>query len=175
MQVTVHVDCGCGQPCPTTPRLRLIPHFGVPRSTTAEQRSVPGTAHHFEHRRIGAIMDIAVDQELPILAPTFTDEENNPVPAPADFTQEVTSDNPAAVIITIADDGVQVARAAGNLSDDGAGGGVGPANIHLVATWTDTTGASRTATGDTQLVAVAGGAERVTINFGPPREITPDA
>lgn len=173
MQVTVKVDC-CDTSCQPSPQLRLVPHFGAPRSTTAEQRTIRGTAHHFEHRRVGAIMDLQVDKELPILEPTFTDEENNPVPAPADFVQTVTSDNPEAVLITTADDGLLVARAAGNLSDDGAGGGVGPANIHAVATWTDADGGTHTATGDVQLVAVAGNAERIAINFGAPREITPD-
>lgn len=119
-------------------------------------------------------MDLQVDKELPILEPTFTDEAGNTVPAPAGATQEVTSDNPDAVVIVTADDGQLVARSAGNLSDDGAGGGVGPANIHVVATWTDADGGAHTATGDAQLVVVAGNAERIAVNFGAPREITPD-
>lgn len=172
-RVTVQIECCCER---EHQQLRIVPHFGVPRSTTAEQRTVRGSAHHCHHtRKVGAIMDLAVDKELPILAPTFKDELGNTVPAPADFTMDVTSDNPAAVFITVADDGVQVARSAGSLSDDGAGGGVGPANIHLVASWTDADGGEHTATGDAQLVVVAGGAERVEVNFGEPREITPDA
>jgi hypothetical protein len=174
--VTVTVD-GCCQPAECGPTAGI--HFGAPRSTTAEQRAVTGQPEDHTHRRFPrgrTTMDLQVDKELPIGDPTFQDELGNTVPAPDGATATYTSDNTAAVLIVNAEaDGVLVARSAGALSDDGAGGGVGPANIHAEITWTDGDGGSHTATADAQLIVVAGNAERAAINFGAPREITPDA
>jgi len=181
--LTVTVDfqgcgdlCGCHLPPREHGRLHTAIHVGAPRHTTPAERATggdPSDRHH--HRRVSTIMDLKVDQELPLLDPAFSDEAGDPVPAPEGATTVYTSDNDAAAFITTADDGTQVIRSAGVLSDDGAGGGVGAANVHSVTTWTGTDGGELTSTGDLQVVIVAGDAQRTTINVGAPREITPDA
>jgi len=105
-------------------------------------------------------MDLAADKKVPLLAPTFTDEVGNPVPAPAGATFVYTVDDPTIIALTDNGDGTGEAAAVGTL---------GTANLHLDATFNGST-----ATGDLQIVVVAGLAERVAINVGPPEEVTPD-
>ena len=163
---TVVVDDGAGCQCcvPSSPGLIALMHIGAPRKagTTGVVSDVitpnPG--------RATSIMDLKVDQELP-LSFTFTDELGNTKPAPADLSQVFTSSDPTAVAIVVADDGTTVARS--------AGGTLGVAAVvHGEATWTDESGNARSVTGDEAVAIVSGDTERATFVAGPAREITPD-
>lgn len=105
-------------------------------------------------------MDLAADKKVPLLTPSFTDELGNAVPAPADATFVYTVDDPTIIALTDNGDGTGEAAATGTL---------GTANLHLEASF-----GGATASGDLQIVVVAGLAERVAINVGPPEEVTPD-
>lgn len=96
-----------------------------------------------------------------VVGPQFTDEMDNPVPAPPTFTATYTVDDPTIIALTDNGDGTATAAATGTL---------GTANVHATFAW-DTF----TIDGDLQLVVVTGLAERVNLVAGPPTEVTPDA
>ena len=103
-------------------------------------------------------MDLQADKKV-ALSVEFTDEVGNVVPTPVGETVVYTVDD--ATIIALTDNGDGTASAA-------ATGVLGTANVHVDAS------GPVAATGDLQLVVVAGDAERVAIVAGPPEEVTPD-
>lgn len=123
------------------------PTHGAPSDTAAIGRTNP-------------TMDLKADQQV-VLTGAWTDEIGNPVPAPADATVVYTVDDSTVVNLTDNADGTALAAATGVL---------GTANIHAVAS----APGFPTATGDLQIVVVAGDAQRFTITPGEPTEVTPD-
>lgn len=105
-------------------------------------------------------MDLKADQQV-TLSGAWTDEVGNPVPTPTDATVVYTVDDPAIINLTDNQDGTAIAASTGTL---------GTANVHAVA---NAPGLPE-ATGDLQLVVVAGDAQRFTIEAGEPTEVTPD-
>jgi len=142
------------------PRLKVVWHLGSAIDTDPSDRVIKPPPYTPWTGRIDVVMDLAADKKVPLLAPTFTDEVGNPVPAPAGATFVYTVDDPTIIALTDNGDGTGEAAAVGTL---------GTANLHLDATFNGST-----ATGDLQIVVVAGLAERVAINVGPPEEVTPD-
>lgn len=134
-------------------------HVGAPRDTSPEDRVVKGPPYAATTAKVDFIMDLLADQQVP-LSIQFTDEMENPVPAPADAAAVYTVDNPT--VINLTDNGDTTGNAA-------ATGVLGVANIHA-----DITANGRTITGDLQIVVVPGLAERATVVAGPPTEVTPD-
>ncbi len=164
--ITVEDDCCCrDRGHRQHKKLRIVNHYGIARKHHQPPSGVMA-APTFSHRKVATvIMDLAADKELPIDAPQFTDEEGNDVPAPDGFTIDYTSDNEAVLAIVTADDGTLVARSVS----------LGTANVSATASWTDSDGNAHNATGGPDSVnVVPGAAERVAINFGAAREITPD-
>jgi len=103
-------------------------------------------------------MDLQADKKV-ALSVAFTDEVGNPVPTPDGETVAYTVDDPSIINLTDNGDGTAEAAATGTL---------GTANVHVDAT------GPLAATGDLQLVVVAGLAERLDVVAGPPEEVTPD-
>ena len=103
-------------------------------------------------------MDLQADKKV-TLTGSFTDEMGNPVPLPAGETVVYTVDDPSIINLTDNGDGTAVAAATGVL---------GTANVHGEAT------GPVTASGDLQIVVVAGDADRFEIVAGEPEEVTPD-
>lgn len=103
-------------------------------------------------------MDLQADKKV-TLTGGFKDEMGNPVPLPAGETVVYTVDDPSIINLTDNGDGTAVAAAVGVL---------GTANVHGEAT------GPVNASGDLQIVVVAGDAERFEITPGEPEEVTPD-
>lgn len=110
--------------------------------------------------RMNPSMDLKADQQT-VLSGAWTDEVGNPVPVPTDATVVYTVDDATVINLTDNNDGTAVAAATGTL---------GTANVHAVA---NAPGLPE-ATGDLQIVVVAGDAQRFAIQAGEPTEITPD-
>jgi hypothetical protein len=135
-------------------------HIGPPRDTTPADRIPTGTTPVAPHNgRIDLIMDLQADKQV-TLSGSYTDEIGNPVDPPAGAVVTYTVDDALIVALTDLGDGTAVAAATGVL---------GVANVHAEATFD-----GRTATGDIQIVVVAGLAERFTIAASDPTEVTPD-
>lgn len=141
-------------------RLRAVLHVGRHRKATAAERdsttnrtTAPGKVDHH--------MDLMADQGFDLLAPTFQDEMGNPTDAPADYSSEFSVSDTTILAVTDNGDGTSFVAATGTL---------GQATLSAVYTFN-----GHTATGDELITVVAGDAERVTLNFGEPREVTPDA
>ena len=143
------------------PRLKVIWHLGAVTDTDPSDRVIKPPPYFTSTGRTDVVMDLQADKKVALLAPTFTDELDNPVPTPAGATFVYTVDDPTIIALTDNGDGTGEAAAVGPL---------GTANLHLEATFNGSI-----ATGDLQIVVVAGLAERVAINVGPPEEVTPDA
>lgn len=139
--------------------LKLLWHVGPPSETDPDDRVVDRSNAHPSTGRTDLLMDLRADQQVP-LSVQFTDEVNNPVPAPANATIAYTVDDPTIINLTDNGDGTANAAATGTL---------GTANVHVEATWD-----GFTATGDLQLVVVEGLAERLNVVAGEPTEVTPD-
>jgi len=141
-------------------RLHFVWHIGPARRTTEADRT-PGTAVPSDTpRKVDVIMDLQADKKV-LLSGGWTDEMQNPVPMPTGAVVTYTVDNTS--VITLTDNGDNTATAA-------AVGVLGTANVHAVA---NAPGLPE-ATGDLQIVVVAGDAERFTITAGEPEEVTPD-
>lgn len=138
----------------------MIIHVGPALDTTAEDRisHTPGTPRSTP-RKVDLIMDLMADKKV-TLSPEWTDEVGNPVAAPSDASVTYTVDDSSVIALTDNGDGTAVAAATGTL---------GTANVHA-----DGSGGGVTATGDLQIVVVAGLAERMNIVAGAPEEVTPD-
>ncbi len=106
-------------------------------------------------------MDLMADQGVDLLAPTFQDEMGNPTDAPADYSSEFSVSDTTVLAVTDNGDGTAFVAATGTLGQ-----------AVLTATYTFN---GRSVSGDELVTVVAGGAERVTLNLGEPREVTPDA
>jgi hypothetical protein len=137
---------------------KIIVHVGVPRDSRPEDRIKRGRVTPATGRR-DFIVDLKVDNSVDFSV-SFTDEMDNPVQAP----------DGVSVTYSVDDDGIL------SLVDNGDGTctvtPVGPLDsAHLHA---DVTVGDRTLTGDTEIVVVAGDAERVALVAGTPRETTPD-
>jgi hypothetical protein len=141
-------------------RLRMRLHAGTPRGTAPEDRVVKGPPYATTPIKVDFVMDLMADQQVP-LSVEYTDEVNNPVPAPPDATVVFTVDDPTIINLTDNGNGTATAAAVGTL---------GTANVHVVATLGDGSSLS----GDLQIVVVAGLAERINVVAGPPTEVTPD-
>jgi hypothetical protein len=155
IHVSVTVDgCECCKP----KQGNLVLHVGAPQETTPEER-VAGPAPTCKiQRKVCVVMDLQADKKV-ALSVAFTDEVGNPVPSPAGETVVYTVDDPSIIALTDNGDGTASAAATGVL---------GTANVHV-----DATGPVE-ATGDLQIVVVAGDAERIEIVPGAVEEVTPD-
>jgi len=107
-------------------------------------------------------MDLLADTKVAINAPTFTDEMENPVPAPEGYTATYSVDNPDIISLTDNGDGTGSAAATGEL---------GSAILHIDV---PPVGGLAAMSGDVLLTVVPGLAERVAINLGEVTEVTPD-
>ena len=156
--VTVTVDGCC---CPTTAPPRspmLVWHIGPPQETEESDR-VPGEPPTTTTpRKADVIVDLQADKKV-ALSVEFTDEVGNVVPLPAGETVTYTVDDASLINLTDNGDGTASAAAVGPL---------GTANVHV-----DATGPVE-ATGDLQIVVVAGDADRITVVPGEVTEVTPD-
>jgi hypothetical protein len=103
-------------------------------------------------------MDLQADKKV-ALSVEATDEVGNSVPLPAGETVVYTVDDPSIIALTDNGDGTASAAATGTL---------GTANVHVEAT------GDLNASGDLQIVVVAGDAERITVVPGAIEEVTPD-
>lgn len=110
--------------------------------------------------RTDIVMDLQADKQV-TLSGEYTDEVGNPVAAPDGAAVTYSVDDPTSVTLTDNGDGTATAAATGVL---------GVANVHAAADFGD----GRTASGDLQIVVVAGDAERFAIVTSDPTEVTPD-
>lgn len=140
-------------------RYALAWHIGGTADTTEADRVVNGPPYHQPTGRTDLIMDLQADKKV-TLSVTFTDEVGNVTATPAGATVAYTVDDPTIINLTDNGDGTAVAAATGAL---------GTANVHVEA---DFDGLALT--GDMQIVAVAGLAERLAVVAGAPEEVTPD-
>lgn len=134
--------------------------IGAPQDTGPADRVVHDT--YYSPRRPGRtdfIMDLKADNKV-ALVPEWTDEMSNKAAPPPDAVVSYTVDDPSVINLIDNGDGTWTAASTGAL---------GVANIHGEASW-----GGRVATGDGQLVVVAGDAERFGVGFGTPEEVTPD-
>lgn len=152
--VTVTVD-GC---CDRKSCVDLAWHVGAPAETTEADRVAGPPPTDKPLRKADVIVDLQADKKV-ALSVEFTDEVGNPVPAPAGETIAYTVDDPSIINLTDNGDGTASAAATGVL---------GTANVHVEAT------GPLPATGDLQLVVVAGDAERLAVVPGAVEEVTPD-
>jgi hypothetical protein len=107
-------------------------------------------------------MDLKADQKV-TATPKFLDEEGNTVPTPSDFNATYTTDRTDLVTVTDNGDGSVT------FSSAGGAGNLGAAAIHGEASFN-----GKTATMDDVINVVAGDAERFSLEFGEPEEVTPD-
>lgn len=142
------------------PILHWIWRVGAPHDTGPADRELNPGIPLTHDGRIDAIMDLKADQQV-TLSGEFTDEVGNPVSPPDGATVAYSVDDPAVITLTDDHEGTAVAAATGTL---------GVANVHAEATFGD----GRTASGDLQIVVVAGDAERFAIAASDPSEVTPD-
>lgn len=134
-------------------------HVGAPRDTMAADRIVKGPPYGPTPRKVDLTMDLQADKQV-TLTGQWTDEVGNPVATPTDAAVTFTVDDPTVINLTDNGDGTAVAAATGAL---------GTANVHAEAS-----AGGQTLTGDLQIVAVAGLAERFNITASEPTEVTPD-
>lgn len=134
-------------------------HIGTPMKTHPDDRVIHGNPTQ-PTGKVDLIMDLQADKKV-ALTPGWTDEVGNPATGPADFAVVYTVDDPTLINLTDNGDGTAVAAATGTL---------GTANVHAEVT----VAGAPYATGDLQLVVVAGMAERFNITAGEPEEVTPD-
>jgi len=142
-------------------RLRAVLHVGHHRKATAAERDSSTTTRTTTPGKVDHHMDLMADQGFDLLAPTFQDEMGNATDAPADYTSEFNVSDTSVLAITDNGDGTAFVAATGTLGQ-----------AVLTATYTFD---GRTVSGDELVTVVAGAAERVTLNVGDPREVTPDA
>ncbi len=140
-------------------RLNAVWRFGAPMPTTPADRVVRGPAIP-STGKVDVAMDLMADQKV-TAAVGWTDEVGNPVPAPADATATFSVSDPSIISLTDNGDGTCVLAATGTL---------GACTVHFEAT-----GNGRAITGDDLVTVVPGLAERATLTFGTPEEVTPDA
>lgn len=138
----------------------LLFHAGAPRDSKPADRVKRGRVSPAQGK-VGFRMDLKVDNSIPFTV-AGQDEMNNQVPLPAGVT----------VVYSVDDDGVL------SLVDNGDGScvvtPVGPLDsAHLSAVVTQDGGP--TLEGTTEIVVVAGDAERLALVPGTPFETTPDA
>jgi hypothetical protein len=133
--------------------------LGPPRSTLPADRATTGAAAP-HNGRTDLIMDLQADKKV-ALSGAYTDEVGNPVAAPADAVVTYTVDDPTVINLTDNGDGT---------TDAAATGALGVANVHAEASWS-----GGSATGDLQIVVVAGLAERFNVVAGEPTEADEDA
>lgn len=162
VQVTVD-GCCCHLPEPPRQRMVWAWHIGAPTETTEEDRVAGPPAPKYTGK-VDLIMDLQADKKVS-LSLGWTDEADNPVPAPAGTTVVYTVDDPSIIALTDNGDGTAVAASTGVL---------GNAVVHAEIT-ADLGSGPQVLTGDLAITVVAGDAERVAIVAGEPEEITPDA
>jgi hypothetical protein len=139
-------------------RLLFVWRVAAPRRWPSRPVPTPDTQQPATGK-VDLIMDLKADQQT-TLSGEYTDEVGNVVVAPADAAVTYTVDDPSVVALTDNGDGTAVAAATGTL---------GVANVHAESVFD-----GRTATGDLQVVVVAGDAERFTVLASEPTEVTPD-
>lgn len=153
--VTVTVDGNCCCPQKTA---AIVWHLGAPLDTTEVDRVAGPPPAEMPVRKADVIVDLQADKKVP-LSVQFTDEVGNPVPAPEGEVVAYTVDDPSIINLTDNGDGTASAAATGVL---------GSANVHVDAS------GPLAASGDLQIVVVAGLAERLAVVAGAPEEVTPD-
>lgn len=138
-------------------------HWGVPRKATPQDRiQGPVPRQKYRYGKASRIMDLMADKKI-TATPVFEDEEHNPVPVPADFVATYTTDRTDLLTITVnADNSVTFSSVPG-------AGNLGAAAIHGEATF-----GGKTVTMDDVINVVAGDAERFSLAYGAPEEVTPD-
>lgn len=139
---------------------QFVWHIGAPVDTDADDRVIHGSPTQ-PTGKVDLIMDLMADKKV-TLTPGWTDEVGNTTSGPTDFAVVYTVDDPAVINLTDNGDGTAVAAATGTL---------GTANVHAEVT----VAGAPFASGDLQIVVVAGLAERFDIVAGAPEEVTPDA
>lgn len=141
---------------------RVVWRIGWPRESEPDDRTVQGPPYASTEGKVDVQMDLQADKKVP-LSMGFTDELENPVPAPAGATTTYTVDDPSVVSLIDADPTAGTVWAA-------ATGVLGIAHVESTTDFGDGT----VATGRLELVVVAGDAERAVIVAGAPEEVTPD-
>jgi hypothetical protein len=136
----------------------LVWHIGQITDTTEEDRVAGPPPESKPARKADVIMDLQADKKVG-LSVEFTDEVGNPTTTPANETITYTVDDPSIINLTDNGDGTATAAATGTL---------GAAVVHVDAT------GDVAATGDLQIMVVAGLAERLNVVAGAPEEVTPD-
>lgn len=132
---------------------------GVPEPTTPEERSSASGHAHAAQEGKGPIVDLAADHKIPVSV-QWTDEVGNPTGAPLDASVTYTSSDTSVLTVNDFGDGTAEAVATGTL---------GSAVLSVSAS-----ADGETLTGEETVNVVAGLAERVSIAFGEPTEVTPD-
>lgn len=136
-------------------------HLGVPRETTPDDRVVNmSTLSQCVTPRGVNVVDLGADKKVSV-ALGFTDELENPVPAPPGAVTVFTVSDPTVLALTDNGDGTGEVAAVGAL---------GSSNLHS----STTVDGGPEITGDEMINVVAGDAERVALIFGEPTEVTPD-
>lgn len=140
----------------------MVLRLGPVRDSAPEDR-VPHTtiASCVRTRKVTHIMDLMADQKV-AFAVEVTDEAGNPVPVPAGTTVTFSVDDPALLNLTVNPDGVS--------GEVAAVGPLGSTILHAVGVLDGVT-----VTADEAINVIAGDAERFTLTFGEPEEVTPDA
>lgn len=136
----------------------MVWHIGPTVDSTEEDRVAGPPPESKPPRKADVIMDLQADKKVG-LSTEFTDEVGNAVPTPDGETVTYTVDDPSIINLTDNGDGTATAAATGAL---------GTANVHVDAA------GPVAATGDLQIVVVAGLAERLNVVAGEPEEVTPD-
>jgi hypothetical protein len=136
-------------------------HFGAPQDVARADRKVRAQDHRHTPRtgEVDLIMDLKADQKVKGRVKA-TDEVGNPVDLPADANVTVTAEDDSILDVTDNGDGSFEAAATGTL---------GESKLSLKGTLN-----GREVTGDALIVVVAGDAERFTVEFDEPEEVTPD-
>jgi hypothetical protein len=140
-------------------------HYGAPRkrrgntADRGQRRPVATAGAAGTPIPIGVEMDLKADQEVDVRT-AWTDEVGNPAPTPPDASATWETDNTS--VLEIIDNGDGTATL-------GAVGALGQAHVRVTVT-----AGGREHVGEDVVNVVTGDAERVAVEFGEPRERTPD-
>lgn len=137
-------------------------HVSAPRKSRPEER-IPRPGTYSGNARKDLIMDLKADESVVIQPGNWTDEMNNPVPAPEGVAATWTLSEGGDAFVALTDNGDGSATVAGV-------GPLGSAVAHGSVTFN-----GRNATGDLLVNVIAGDAERFEVVAGTPFETTPDA
>lgn len=142
-------------------RYRLILRLGPVRPSLPGDRIPNTTRPACGHTgKVDHQMDLMADQKS-AFAVQWTDEVGNPVTAPEGATFTFSVDDPTLINLTVGTDGMS--------GEVAAVGTLGSTIFHAVGTFDGTEYSF-----DEALNVIAGDAERITVTFAEPTEVTPD-